>query len=465
MDLDWKRICCRSETEIKEGKQGEIILFKEISELPSDIQAIASVLPGNPSNIWTVYNERVCVLCKVSEDKMNNLTEIRSIAAKATGRLLKEEVEFVVIDKEKESSITPWVVEGIIISSYKYDLLHSKKNTPLRLVYTGESADVLQAIQVSEAQNFARFLVDTPANKMTPTLFVEYAKAYLPKDVTVKVYGRDEIKKMNMNLFLGVSNGSVEEPKLLEISYSKGKEDGKECIALVGKGITFDSGGISLKPSAKMAAMKGDMGGGASVVSTIGALARLSANVNVVGIVPLTENLPSGSATKPGDVHIGSAGKSVEVDNTDAEGRLVLADALDHALKFNPVKIIDIATLTGAITVSLGPVMAGLFSNSDELAESLASTSFEVGDKLWRLPVTDEYKSLISSEVADLKNVGGPAGGSITAALFLREFVKETPWAHLDIAGVAFNTLTPELHGKGATGRPVKLLTNWVMRQ
>ncbi|OAG33541.1 cytosol aminopeptidase [Nematocida sp. ERTm5] len=465
MDLDWKRICFRRESEIKEGGSGEIVIFKEMTDIPSELQEIATGLPENTANMWTVYKERTYVLCKVSEEKATNLAEIRSIAAKATGRLVKEGIQNIVIEKERESQITPWIVEGILISSYKYDLLHSKKSTPVNLIYNGETAEVLQAITVSEAQNFARFLVDTPANKLTPTLFVEYAKDYLPKEVTVKVYGREELKKMNMNLFLGVSNGSVEEPKLLELRYNKGESEGKECIALVGKGITFDSGGISLKPSAKMAAMKGDMGGGASVVSTIGALARLSANANVVGIIPLTENLPSGSATKPGDVHIGSAGKSVEVDNTDAEGRLVLADALDHALKFSPAKIVDIATLTGAITVSLGPVMAGLFSNSDDLANSLFNTSHEVEDKLWRLPVTDEYKSLISSEVADLKNVGGPAGGSITAALFLREFVKDTPWAHLDIAGVAFNTLTPDLHGKGATGRPVKLLTNWVLKQ
>ncbi|KAI5192543.1 cytosol aminopeptidase [Nematocida minor] len=459
MELDWKRLCFRSKPELVEGATGEILIFKEVSDLPESVREIASSLPENSKNMWTVYKDRTYILCKMAEDKIGNPVEVRSTAAKATNALVKEGVANILI--ESVCSMTPWIAEGIIVASYKYDILHSKKSMQVNVVYKGDDKEVLSAIEIAQAQNFARFLVDTPANKMTPTLFVEYAKEYLPKEVTVKVYNRKEIQDMNMNLFLGVSNGSAEEPKLLEISYMKGSE----CVALVGKGITFDSGGISLKPAAKMAAMKGDMGGGASVVSTIGALARLSANVSVVGIVPLTENMPSGTATKPGDVHIGSAGKSVEVDNTDAEGRLVLADALDHALKFNPVKIIDIATLTGAITVSLGPVMAGIFSNSDDLANEISQVSNEVGDKVWRLPVTDEYKSLISSEVADLKNVGGPAGGSITAALFLREFVQDKPWAHLDIAGVAFNTLTPELHGKGATGRPVKLLTHWMMRQ
>lgn len=459
MELDWKRLCFRCTKEPISGTTGEIFIFGEVSDLPSSIQEVASALPDNEKKTWTVYKDKTYVLCKLEEKKMENPVCIRAAAAKATNILIKEGVSNIVVEKEWKNNA--WLIEGIIIASYKYDLLHSKKSTQINVVYKGDEKEVLSAIEVSQAQNFARFLVDTPANKMTPSLFVEYAKEYLPKNVTVKVYGRKEIQRMGMNLFLGVSNGSAEEPKLLEISYNRGSD----CIALVGKGITFDSGGISLKPAQKMAAMKGDMGGGATVVSTIGALARLSANVNVVGIVPLTENMPSGTATKPGDVHVGSAGKSVEVDNTDAEGRLVLADALDYALKFKPTKIIDIATLTGAITVSLGPVMAGLFSNSDELADDLLKTSNEVGDKIWRLPATDEYMSLISSEVADLKNVGGPAGGSITAAIFLKEFVNNTPWAHLDIAGVSFNTITPELHGKGATGRPVKLLTNWAMKQ
>lgn len=459
MELDWKRLCFRCTKEPVEGTVGEILIFKEVSELPENMRESASTLPKKECSAWILYKDRTYVLCKIDDKKCEDPSEIRMTAAKATQLLIKEGVANIAV--EGTCSKTPWIIEGIIIASYKYDLLHSKKSTQINVVYTGSDKEVLSAIEVAQAQNFARFLVDTPANKMTPSLFVEYAKEYLPKNVTVKVYDRKEIQKMNMNLFLGVSNGSAEEPKLLEISYKKGSE----CIALVGKGITFDSGGISLKPAQKMAAMKGDMGGGATVVSTIGALSRLSADVSVVGIIPLTENMPSGTATKPGDVHVGSAGKSVEVDNTDAEGRLVLADALDHALKFNPTKIIDIATLTGAITVSLGPVMAGIFSNSDALAEEIVKVSNEVGDKVWRLPATDEYKSLISSEVADLKNVGGPAGGSITAAIFLKEFVKDIPWAHLDIAGVAFNTLTPALHGKGATGRPVKLLSNWLMKQ
>ncbi|KAH9385633.1 cytosol aminopeptidase [Nematocida major] len=459
MELDWKRICFRSRKEAVEGTVGEVVIFSSTSDMPSGLQDIGASLPHNKSNTWTIYKERTYVFCKIDEGKIKSPVQVRSAAAKATNILIKEGVSNIVL--EGESEMTPWIAEGIMVASYKYDIFHSEKKTQVALVYAGQSQEVISAIEIAQAQNFARFLVDTPANKMTPTLFVGYAKEYLPEGVQVKVYDRKELQSMNMNLLLGVSNGSAEEPKLLEISYNLGSE----CIALVGKGVTFDSGGISLKPSAKMAAMKGDMGGGASVVSTIGALARLNAKVSVVGIVPLTENLPSGTATKPGDVHVGSAGKSVEVDNTDAEGRLILADALDHALKFNPTKIVDIATLTGAITVSLGPVMAGVFSNCDELAEELVKKSNEVEDKVWRLPVTDEYKSLISSEVADLKNVGGPAGGSITAALFLREFVQNKPWAHLDIAGVAFNTLTPELHGKGATGRPVKLLTKWLLEK
>ncbi|KAI5180671.1 cytosol aminopeptidase [Nematocida sp. AWRm80] len=455
--LDWKRLCFRSRDTLEKGKIGEVLLFNQVEDLPESLREYI-VDKDNSSGYWIVNKERTYVLCMVPDKKKECGIAFRCIAAKGVELLLKEKVSSIVVSDQSKGE---WIAEAIVLASYQYDVLHSAKKTQVSVVYSGESQEIKQAIAIAEAQCFAKFLVETPANLMTPTLFTEYAKEYLPEGVEVKVYNKDEIQKMEMNLFLGVSQGSVQEPKLLEIKYTQGTE----CIALVGKGITFDSGGISLKPAAKMSQMKGDMGGGASVISTIGALARLQAKVSVVGIVPLTENLPSGTATKPGDVHIGCAGKSVEVDNTDAEGRLVLADALHHSLSFNPKTIIDVATLTGAINVALGPVMAGLFSNSDDLAKDLQETSFKVGDPAWRLPVTCEYSSLITSDVADLKNVGGPGAGSITAALFLKEFVGDIPWAHLDIAGVSFNTLQPALYGKTSTGRPVKLLTKWMLKQ
>ncbi|OAG29229.1 cytosol aminopeptidase [Nematocida displodere] len=457
--MDWKRICCRRKQEPEEGAAGGVVLYSDTIEAPAEIKACIATLPENEQSKWTIYLEKkTYIVCKLSAEKVACPVYVRKTAAKATQGLIQEGVRNIIIE---DGYMAEWVAEAVVVGSYQYDVLHSKKKTQVNVIYGGSDAKVEKAIVSGEAQNFARFLVDTPANLMTPTLFTEYAKEYLPKEVEVKVYGKSELAKMKMNLLLGVSNGSAEEPKLLEIKYLKGDQ----TVALVGKGVTFDSGGISLKPSAKMALMKGDMAGGASVVATIGALARLSAKTSVIGIIPLTENLPSGTATKPGDVHVGAAGKSVEVDNTDAEGRLILGDALHHALSFNPAKIVDVATLTGAMSVALGAVMAGLFTNSDELGSELLSASACAADPIWRMPVTDDYKSLISSDVADIKNIGGPAGGSITAALFLKEFVGTTPWAHLDIAGVAGSTLTPELHGKGATGRPVKLLVHWLAKE
>ncbi|KAI5189998.1 cytosol aminopeptidase [Nematocida sp. AWRm77] len=465
MEIDWRRMCCRHQATVPEGAQGAVLLVGEGIALPEALQSTlgpqVDALPPVETNRWVLYLDRVYAVCKLKPERQACPAYVRKTAAKGVSCLVGLGVASIEI---MDGYMAEWVAEAVVLGTYQYDAKHAKKKTQVGIVYAGESEEVKKAILMGEAQNFARFLVDTPANLMTPTLFTEYAKEYLKNDsVKVSVFGKKDLTSMNMHLLLGVASGSAEEPKLLQVEYTPVK--GAPPVALVGKGITFDSGGISLKPSAKMALMKGDMGGGAAVVATVGALSRLQVQKNVVCLVPLTENLPSGTATKPGDVHVGAGGISVEVDNTDAEGRLVLGDALHHALSFSPEKIVDVATLTGAINVALGPVMAGLFSNADELANELLGASSESQDLIWRLPVTDDYKSLISSTVADLKNTGGPAGGSITAALFLKAFIGSTPWAHLDIASVAHNTLMPELYGSGATGRPVKLLISWLSKQ
>lgn len=459
--MDWKRLCFRSTNSSNEKIIGVVVMYNKEMEKNQEVNNKMKDISCSDGHLFTFYEKnKVTVICSLSKKQIECPIYTRKIAAKACKQLVKEKVECILI---QDTSFAPWIAEAAVLSTYQYDLNVTKKKEQVLISYTGEDPEVKKAITIAEAQNFCRFLVDTPANLMTPTLFTKYAKEYLPDEVEVIVHNKKEIEDKKMGLFLGVSRGSVEEPKLLEIRYMKGKD----LVALVGKGITFDSGGISLKPSGKMALMKGDMGGAAAVLSTIGALARMSAPVSVIGVIPLAENLPSGTATKPGDVHIGSGGKSVEVDNTDAEGRLVLADALNYALSFSPKKIVDIATLTGAMKVCLGPAMFGLFSNSDEMAKEIERIGKEVGDRTWRLPLIEEYKEFLSSDVADLKNISNKpeaGAGSITAALFLQEFIESNSvqWAHLDIASVSFNSVTPDLYGKGATGRPVKLLSFWM---
>lgn len=468
--LDWKRVCVRSscgENAHTTGLAGRILLScPSFPVAEEDKEVVASMPESLDGSSWLVFHrETLYLVIRICKEKENQGCYIRDQAAKGCRRLVDGGVSCIFLS---DGHMSQWVAEAVVLSTYHYDSLLSKKKTQVRILYKGKCKKMERTLVLAEAQNFARFLVDTPANLLTPELFVEYAKEYLPDQVDVKVYGKKELESMGMHLLLGVAQGSEQEPRLLELKYNMGKGTGqnesknsteKEPIALVGKGITFDSGGISLKPARKMAEMKGDMGGGAAVLAVLGAIARLGAEASVLCLVPLTENLPSGKATKPGDVHVGAAGKSVEVDNTDAEGRLVLADALHHALQYKPRKIIDIATLTGAIRVSLGTVMAGVFSNSEKLAREIVAAGEEAGDMAWHLPTSEEYVPFIKSDVADIKNVGGDAGGgSITAALFLREFVGGKDWAHIDIAGVSFQSHLKCLFGPGATGRPVKLL-------
>ena len=266
------------------------------------------------------------------------------------------------------------------------------------------------------------------------------------------------MRKLNMGSLLSVSSGSEQPAKLIIIHYTGGAKDDKPVV-LVGKGVTFDSGGISIKPSAGMDEMKYDMCGAASVFGTMAAINEGRLPINVVGVIPATENLPDGKATKPGDVVTSMSGQTIEILNTDAEGRLILCDALTYSDRFDPDVVIDIATLTGACIVALGNTASGLMSNNDELADDLLSAGQKSGDRAWRLPIWDEYNQLIESPFADMANVGGRAAGTITAACFLSRFTKKYRWAHLDIAGTAWKSGK----AKGATGAPVPLLTQFLM--
>lgn len=310
--------------------------------------------------------------------------------------------------------------------------------------------------------------METPANLMTPTIFAQWAKDRLGKlGCEVIAHDRSWAQSLGMNSFLPVSNGSEEPPVFLEITYQGAKANDKP-ICLVGKGITFDSGGISIKGAAKMDEMRADMGGGAVVAGTISAIAELKMPINVKGLIPLTENMPSGKATKPGDVVYAMNGKSICVDNTDAEGRLVLADALCYSERFQPRAIVDLATLTGAMRMALGECVAGVFATNTALWETLEAAGAETGDRVWRMPLYKHYNQNVCDYPGyDVNNIGkGKGGGACTAAAFLREFVpKDVPWMHIDIAGVMTgNDDQSYLCAKGMTGRPLRTMVEFLQK-
>jgi len=307
----------------------------------------------------------------------------------------------------------------------------------------------------------AREVANRPGNHCTPTQLAEHAEELARSmKLKVEVLGRKEIEKLGMGAFLAVAQGSDEPPRFIVLRYGGAQADDAPVV-LVGKGITFDTGGISIKPAADMDEMKFDMGGAASVLGTFRAVAQLKARVNLIGLIPTCENMPSGRAIKPGDVVKSLSGKTVEILNTDAEGRLILCDALAYAERFKPRVVIDIATLTGACVVALGHHRSGLFTPHDALAEALTRAGDAALDPCWRMPVDPEYDDALKSAFADIANVGPRAGGAITAAMFLKRFTDKLRWAHLDIAGTAWKSGAQ----KGATGRPVGLLTHYVLAQ
>ena len=312
------------------------------------------------------------------------------------------------------------------------------------------------------AQNLARDLANAPANLMTPGDLAERARAEAGElGLDCEVIDRDEAERLGMRSYLSVAQGSRQPPQFVVLRYRGGR--GRRSLGLVGKGITFDTGGISLKPAADMERMKGDMSGAAAVIAAIGAIARLGPSINVTAIAPCTENLPGGAATKPGDVFRAMDGQTIEVINTDAEGRLVLADALAWAKTQGCAPLVDVATLTGAMAVALGNVRIGVFANDDRLYAALERAAGESGERLWRFPLDEEYGEQIRSDVADVKNTGGRAAGSITAAKFIERFVGDTPWAHLDIAGVMDAARDKGVLVKGNAGAATRTLVHYAL--
>ena len=359
------------------------------------------------------------------------------------------------------------IVEGAFVGNFDPDTYKSDRKDErlqsLAVVARGEQVKLQRSMDeariVGESQNFTRSLVNEPGNRMTPTILAEQAKK-MSAEVGLKcdVYGADKIKELKMGAFWSVAQGSDEPPALIVMRYEPADAPAQPVLGLVGKGITFDTGGISIKPSDGMEKMKYDMAGGAAMIGAMRAIALLKPKVKVIAIVCATENMPSGKAQKPGDIQIAMSGKSIEIINTDAEGRLVLADGLYYARQLGCTHLVDAATLTGACVVALGYVNAGVFGNNEQMYERFERALKKAGEKMWRLPLDDEYKEMIRSNIADIINSGGRWGGAVTAAMFLKEFAEDTPWLHLDIAGTAWMEDNKPWIAKGPSGIGVRSL-------
>jgi leucyl aminopeptidase len=369
-----------------------------------------------------------------------------------------------------------WKVEQAVIvvsdAFYRFDRLKSKasngkralKKVTLAVDRADEKAAQAACSQgkaIADGMELAKDLGNLPGNICTPTYLGEQALELGKKSgIKVTVLEKKQIEALGMGCFLAVAQGSKQPPRFIIMEYMGGKK-GDAPVALVGKGVTFDTGGISIKPAGEMDEMKFDMCGAASVLGTMKAISAMKLPINVVGVVPATENMPGGNAIKPGDIVTTMSGQTVEILNTDAEGRLILCDALTYVERYKPAAVVDIATLTGAMVIALGHVTTGLFANNDGLATELVAASNEAWDRAWHLPMFDDYQDQLKSNFADIPNIGSRAGGSITAACFLSRFTKAYPWAHLDIAGTAWKSGAE----KGATGRPVPLLAHFLAKR
>jgi leucyl aminopeptidase len=370
------------------------------------------------------------------------------------------------------------LAEGAVIGDFDSDTYRSDRKdrsvqslqvvASASLDHAAAEAGLREGVIVGESQNFARALINEPGNRLTPTLLGERtAEMCREFGIDCKVHSTEQMRELKMGAFLSVTQGSDEPPALIVMIYEPKRAPAGPVLGLVGKGITFDTGGISIKPSDNMEKMKYDMAGGAAMIGAMRAIAQLQPPVKVVGIVCAAENMPSGKAQKPGDVQIampapGKPGKAIEIINTDAEGRLVLADGITYAKQLGATHLIDAATLTGAVAVALGQINGGVFANDEDSYGRFTEALKISGERFWRLPLDDDYRDVIKSSIADIKNTGGRYGGAINAAMFLKEFAEETPWIHLDIAAVAWNDDAKPWLASGPTGMAVCSVIEWI---
>lgn len=433
---------------------------------------------GGVAEAWTGgATAQVRRLLLIGTGTLTDAAVAEKVGGTAIARLLTSGERQVVVDLSGtrfDAEAAARLALGAAARAWRHDRYRTKlkdkqKPTVEELIIVGapdgaEARWTERYAPVLDGLTLTRELVAEPANIIYAETFVERVrKAAEGSGLVIEALGQAEMEKLGMGALLGVNQGSAREPRLLVMRWTGGTE-GEAPLALIGKGVTFDTGGISIKPAAGMESMKWDMGGAGAVAGAMLAIARRKAKANVVGLCGLVENMPSGTATRPGDVVTSMNGQTIEVINTDAEGRLVLADVMTYAQQtYRPKRMVDLATLTGAMVISLGHEHAGIFSNNDALAGELVAAGQETGDKLWRLPLGEAYDRLIDSPIADIKNVGPREGGSITAAQFLQRFVEEgVEWAHLDIAGTVWSDKPGTTFDKGATGYGVRLLDRWV---
>ncbi|MBI5438523.1 MAG: leucyl aminopeptidase [Nitrosomonadales bacterium] len=446
-----------------------LIAHGDISGKPASTLLLHK-LPG-------VTAERVLLVGLGKAGELNSKTSVEILRAAfvALNATAARDAALYIID-EGIGKDAVWVVKQAVFAAaeqaFRADGMKSKPSEAATLknitfAMLGKPATALknaldQAVATAHGMDLAKMLGNLPGNICTPAYLAAKALALgkAHKFIKTTVLEEKDMQKLGMGSFLSVTRGSEQPAKLITMEYC-GADKKQKPVVLVGKGITFDSGGISLKPGAEMDEMKYDMCGAASVLGTLRAIAEMGLKLNVVGVIPACENLPSGKATKPGDIVKSMSGQTIEILNTDAEGRLILCDALTYSKKFNPDTVIDIATLTGACVIALGHVASGLFSNEDKLAKELLAAGEQAHDRAWQLPLWEDYQPLLDSNFADMQNIGGRAGGTITAACFLSRFTKGYRWAHLDIAGTAHKSGKE----KGATGRPVPLLTQYLINK
>lgn len=452
------------ESEELKGKEGETVYL----HLPSGsegVKATRLLLVG--------VGER-------AEYGRAQISQFAGLAARALRSRNVKQVGLVPRPEGLEASLAARTsVEGALVGLFepdKYRTIEKEERTFERLVVVVDGADEAglrdgaeRGRVIGESVNFTRDLANEPGAYMTPTIMAERAQDIANQfGLEIDVLDQARMEQEGMGALLSVARGSDQPPKMMVLKYMPdGKssiEDGEDYLALVGKGITFDTGGISIKPSENMELMKYDMTGGATVLGVMRAIAQLKPPIPVLGVVPATENMPSGKATKPGDVVRAMSGKTIEVINTDAEGRLILADAVSYAKKLGATRVIDMATLTGAVSVALGDVNTGILGTDQSLIDEVIESGREVGEKFWQLPLDKEYTKQIKSDIADIKNVGGRKAGTITAAAFIKEFADGISWAHLDIAGTAWGDEAKPYRAKGPTGVAVRALLNFIER-
>lgn len=439
------------------SKIGEISILHSLGKLPVRIVAIVGLGKRQEFGIDKVRNT-TAEICRCLR-KLN--------CPKITLSPLNE-----VVNNIKLVDLVEAYTEGSLLGLYSFDKYKKPEHITIKeLLIVSEKIDDLKNLRnaiekgliVANATNLARDMVNEPANHMTPSRIADIAKEIASEQhLKLKVLDAADMKDLGMGALLGAAKGSLEPPKLVVLSY-QGDNSSADTIGFIGKGVTFDSGGISLKPSEGMGEMKDDMAGAAAVLAAISGIAQLCPKINVTAVVPTIENLPSGTAFRPSDILKSMSGKTIEVISTDAEGRLILADALCYAIKNGASTLIDLATLTGACRVALGTGYAGAFANNKKLMENIKWAANKTGEHLWQLPLPEEYKELNKSHIADIKNVGNRYAGAISAALFLAEFVDKKPWAHLDIAGVAASSVEKGYIVKGATGFGVRMLIEFAL--